>query len=250
MLATAFLSSRPAVSCRPPPPRSPAVRLAEGGGWWANLNPWAELPVSAAVAETVDGICRPDGWSMRCTLGSQPARELGGTGTLAKGEASSTVGLDYSVRFELEEGFDPPQGTVSLLSSSRLLSSSTAAEEAAAAAAGARPAVAKGFWSVDATDDEDVPTAIKWRLACAGIESGGVTIVPEGQLYSNALVGERRPLPGEESAEGARLISLGDGRLTVKEDVGVNTIFQARGILAEFKLVGRFDASPRTPVAE
>ena len=27
--------------------------LAEGGGWWANLNPWAELPVSAAVAETV-----------------------------------------------------------------------------------------------------------------------------------------------------------------------------------------------------
>lgn len=238
------------LSCRPAPPRSPAALLAEGGGWWANLNPWAELPVSADVAETVAGICRPDGWSVRCTLGSQPARELGGTGTLAKGEASSTVGLDYSVRFELEEGYDPPQGTVSLLSASRLLSTSTAAEEAAAAAAGTRPAVAKGFWSVDATDDEDVPTAIKWRLQCVGIESGGVTIVPEGQIYFNALVGERRALPGEESAEGTRPISLGSGRVTVKEDVGVNTIFQARGILAEFKLVGSFDAAPRTPAVD
>ena len=235
------------LSCRPPRPRSPTVLLAEGGDWWANLNPWAELPVSAAVAETVAGICRPDGWSVRCTLGSQPARDLGGTGTLAKGEASSTVSVDYSVRFELEKGFDPPQGTVSLFSSSRLLSTSTATEEAAAAAGGTRPAVAKGFWSVDATDDDDVPTAVRWRLQCAGIESGGVTIVPEGQIYFNALVGERRPLPGEQVGSTARPISLGDGRLTVKEDVGVNTIFQARGILAEFKLVGSFDASPRSP---
>jgi hypothetical protein len=39
-------------------------------------------------------------------------------------------------------------------------------------------------------------------------------------------------------------------RLTVKEDIGVNTIFQSRGILAEFKLVGRFDAGPRALSAE
>ena len=39
-------------------------------------------------------------------------------------------------------------------------------------------------------------------------------------------------------------------RLTVKEDIGVNTIFRSRGILAEFKLVGRFDAGPRALSAE
>jgi len=92
-----------------------------------------------------------------------------------------------------------------------------------------------------------VPTAVKWRLFCSGLSSGGSTVLPEGPLYFNALVEDRRRSP--DDAEGVRPLSLGGGRLTVKEDVGVNTIFQARGILAEFKLVGRFDVSPRAAAA-
>ena len=59
-------------------------------------------------------------------------------------------------------------GSVRLLSPSRFLSADGDAR-------------LPGFWSVDATDDEDVPTAIRWRLSCTGLSSGDNTVLPEGQ---------------------------------------------------------------------
>lgn len=203
--------------------------------WW---NLWAERPASPEVAATVNGLCRPGGWSVRCSIGSELARELGGTGTLSKEDATGTLGLDFAVVFDLDEGYDPPQGGVRLLTSSSYLRSDVDRQPSGAVGS------ARGFWSTDATDDDDVPTAIRFRLFCTGLSSGGSTVIPEGPLYFNALIEDRRRAP--DDAEDARPLTLGSGRLTVKEDVGVNTgVFQARGILAEFKLVGRFDAGPR-----
>ena len=196
----------------------PPLPITMDAPWW---NLWAEEPASPQVAATISGLCWPGGWTVRCSVGSEVARELGGTGTLSKEEATGTLGLDFAVAFSVDEGFEPPQGSVRLLTPSRFLSTD-----------GRLP----GFWSVDATDDDDVPTAIRWRLACTGITSGDNVVIPEGPLYFNALVEERRRSP--DDAPEARPVSLGSGRLTVKEDIGVNTLFQSRGILAEFKLVG------------
>ena len=214
---------------RLPPP--PPITLS-AAPWW---NLWAEEPASPEVASTISGLCRPGGWKVRCSIGSEVARGLGGTGTLSKGDGTGTLGLDFDVAFSVDEGFEPPQGTVKLLSTSRLLS----------ADGGDR---LPGFWSVDATDGDDVPQNIRWRLFCTGLSSGDSTVVPEGPLYFNALIEERRRTPGDASE--ARPIALRSGRLTVKEDISVNTIFQSRGILAEFKLVGSFDAGPRAASTE
>ena len=78
---------------------------------------------------------------------------------------------------------------------------------------------------------------LQWRVACLGIESVGL---PAGPLYFNAKIA----LDGDA-------ISLTSGRLTVKEEIGVNTpLFPtARGILAEFKIVGTFEARARAAPA-
>jgi len=95
---------------------------------------------------------------------------------------------------------------------------------------------------VDATDESGMPTAVQWRLSCSGISAGGDEdeLVPQGSLYCNALLTVR--------ADGG--ITLGDGRLTVKEELGISgapSIVNAKGILAEFKIVGSFDMSPAEP---
>ena len=77
--------------------------------WW---NLWAEEPASPQVAATISGLCRPGGWTVRCSVGSEVARELGGTGTLSKEDGTGTLGLDFAVAFSLDEGFEPPQGSV------------------------------------------------------------------------------------------------------------------------------------------
>ena len=89
----------------------------------------------------------------------------------------------------------------------------------------------------DQDDDEGVPTYVQWRTKCLGIESVGL---PAGSLYFNAKI----------VRDGDRC-TLEAGRLTVKEEIGVNTpLFPtARGILAEFKIVGTFEARPRAAVA-
>jgi len=241
LLGTTGLTPVPPL--RPLPSLSPRLAMSDGGGqgWWQSL--FAEEPAASPLAEaTVREICREDGWLVKCVVGPTIARQLGGTGSLARRGGGTDVRLDFSVAFAQEVGYDPPQGTVRLLGESKLLSTSTAEEEAALAPPGERPQVAKGFWSVDKTDEFDVPTAVRWRLQCAGISSGGEEVVAAGQLYFNALVGQRRP-----SAAAATSIVLSDGRVTVKEDIGVNAIFQARGILAEYKVVGSFDVIPRLP---
>ena len=89
----------------------------------------------------------------------------------------------------------------------------------------------------EADDDEGVPTYVQWRTKCLGIETVGL---PAGSLYFNAKI----------VRDGDRC-TLEAGRLTVKEEIGVNTpLFPtARGILAEFKIVGTFEARPRAAVA-
>ena len=54
------------------------------------------------------------------------------------------------------------------------------------------------------------------------------------------------PPAGASGADEDVVVTLERGRITVKEDIGVNTpVFNARGILAEFKIVGTFEARPR-----
>ena len=139
--------------------------------WWSAVaNAWR--PNAPTPIETTTSTCRDDvlhhiasqdGWSVQPTLGPTVARQLGGSGSLAtNGEAENIadVRLGLTCAFAIEPEYAPPQGTVALLRPSRYFSTSTAAEESAAARANnrPRPVVAKGFWTVDATDDDDVPT--------------------------------------------------------------------------------------------
>ena len=208
MLAAALVSQH---RLRPSPPRAPPARL----NWLADL--FSPDAADSAAAELVlSELCEPE-WAIRCELGAAVASSLGGSGSLARGrtDASTDVRLDCGVRFEIDAGFDPPQGTVRLARPSRLLA-------------------AEGFWKVSETDDRDVPKAISWRLQSTGIRAGEEELVPRGPLYFNALLeGDGSTLP----------LQLTAGRLTVKEDLGADVgIFRARGILAEFKIVGAFEA--------
>ena len=92
-----------------------------------------------------------------------------------------------------------------------------------------------GFWKVEADTDEGVPTYVQWRLGCAGgLAASGQQLVPAGPLYFNAKA---------RASDGGDRLALVDGRITIKEDVGANTpLFAGRGILAEFKVVGTFEA--------
>ena len=65
-------------------------------------------------------ICRPEGWDVRCQIGSDVARSVGGSGELAKAQ-TSTGQLDLRLAFGLDEGYSPPQGPVRLLRTSRYL---------------------------------------------------------------------------------------------------------------------------------
>ena len=194
-------------------------------------------PRSSAVAECVQEICREDGWDIRCTLGSEAAQGLRSraedkTGApVAKAMQNVTcgdVGLEITVAFELEPGSDPgsrlrSQGTVVLVGTSRYLST----------------AMATGDWKVTSRDDDDVPTAIRWRLHCSELVVGGSILVPQGPVYFNAFTTAERRQRG---------LDVGSGRVTVREDSSVlSALFGTRGLIEEFKTVGRFEISPRSP---
>ena len=195
-------------------------------------------PRSPAIATAVEAICCEDGWDVRCTLGSQAARDLrsraedrsGGALPLAMLEStSSDVGLQFPVAFDLEPGRDPgsraaAQGTVRLLDSSRFLSTS----------------VGTGTWKVTSADDDEVPTAIRWSLDCNEVVAGGDIIVPKGPLYFNALTTAERRQRG---------LDIGSGRVTIREDSSLlSALFGTRGLIEEFKTVGRFEITRRQSV--
>ena len=178
--------------------------------------------LSPEAIAAVEDICRPSGWDVKCEIGSEVARSVGGSGQLASGPASGTAVLDLRLCFALDKGYSPPQGPVRLARSSRYFSE-------------------VGFWKVDADTDGGVPEQVQWRLQTLddGLVLGGQTLVPPGPCYFNMLY---TPADGDGAGGGGG--SLEKGRITVKEEIGVNTgIFQAKGILAEFKIVGTCSAA-------
>ena len=182
-----------------------------------------DFELSPAAAAVVAELCREEGWDIELELGSLPARAAGGTGTLVRSsQASPTVGLAARVRLECDEGVDPPEGALRLVGPSRLLDD------------------ARAFWRVVDDGADGVPRAVQMKLeaAGAGIIASDVALVPPGPVYLNARVA---------SPDGAPL-ELRDGKVTVKEDVGGAFVFDARGILAEYKIVGTFEAAPAARV--
>ena len=194
-------------------------------------------PSSPAVATTVAAICGADGWDVRCTLGLQAARGLrsrtedrtGGPLPAAMQDSTSAdVGIQFSVAFDLEPGRDPgsramAQGAVRLLSTSRYLATS----------------VESASWKVTSTDDDEVPTAMRWCLQCSEVAAGGDILVPQGPVYFNAFTTAERRQRGLEA---------GSGRVTIREDSSLlSAIFGTRGLIEEFKTVGRFEIKPREP---
>ena len=166
-----------------------------------------------------DDICRSEGWDCRCEIGQEVAKSLGGSGALAKGPESGTAVLDLRVLFSVEEGYAPPQGPVRLARSSRYFEDT-------------------GYWKTQADADDGMPEQLQFRLQCRepGLELGGQTLLPPGPVYFNALY------------DGA---GLNKGRITVKEDLGSDVgLFRAKGILAEFKIVGNFEAARGREVPE
>jgi len=186
------------------------------------LNSVSESDETAAATELLSSFCRTDGWLVRCEIGADVARAVGGSSSLAKGIDAGTAVIEFALNFEREFGYDPAQGAVNVLRTSRFL----VPEQ-------------RGFWQIDADDDDGVPETIQWRLTVAepGIRLGEQQLVPPGPVYFNARC---------SWSEGGSALTLGDGRLTVKEDLGSDVgIFRARGILAEFKIVGTFECKVR-----
>lgn len=213
------------VAHRDAPPRPVRMGLFEDILW----------PRSPAIATAVEAICCEGGWDVRCTLGSQAARGLRSRaedrsgGPLPKAmleSTSSNVGLQFPIAFDLEPGRDPglraaAQGTVRLLDSSRFLSTSAGT----------------GTWKVTSADDDEVPTAIRWSLECTEVATGGDVVVPSGPLYFNALTTAERRQRG---------LGVGSGRVTIREDSSLlSALFGTRGLIDEFKTIGRFEITPR-----
>ena len=98
---------------------------------------------------------RDDGWIIRCEIGTNAARDAGGTGRLAtRTDASACASVDAAVAFDAETGYEPPQGSVRLLVPSRLLSEG------------------RSFWKLEEVDERGVPKFVKWRVECpAGIQA-------------------------------------------------------------------------------
>jgi len=219
VVLAAFLATTDAlVTARARCPRAGTVQLGFFDWLTAPAPPYEDDDdLSPNAAAAFEAICRPDGWLVKCEIGSNIARSVGGSGELAKG-SSSTAAIEFLMSFSRDRGYVPPQGPVTLLRQSRFLNTQ-------------RP----GFWKLESDDDDGVPKTIQWRLQTAeeGLQLGGDVLVPPGPLFFNARCAWN---------SATKQVTLSDGRLTVKEDIGINTgLFQARGILAEFKIVGTFE---------
>ena len=88
------------------PPTRHAIVLAEqtenasagDGGWFSKLAALFEDEMETAEARAaIEELCRPSGWRVRCCIGSDVARALGGSGSLAKRDTSqASGGCQYS----------------------------------------------------------------------------------------------------------------------------------------------------------
>ena len=68
---------------------------------------------------------------------------------------------------------------------------------------------------------------------------GDDVIVPPGPLYFNAFTTAERRQRG---------LGRGSGRVTIREDSSMlSAFFGTRGLIEEFKTVGRFEITPRGP---
>ena len=168
-------------------------------------------------------ITNPAGWDLSLEIGSQVAKKLGGTGELARGDVM-TFKIGVTVQLALDEGYDPPQGSVFILSDSNIFKG-------------------EGFWSVSEDNDQGVPTSIQFNLKCPqGIKVSGELVIPPGNLYVNLKIQSDAPQQGKLIG-GLDGVSLYNGRLTVKEDIKSSFMLTAyNGILAEFKIVGTCSA--------
>lgn len=210
-----------------------AILLRPESALWELIN--GEPTPSAEAEALCAALCRADGWEVTATIGSEVARSLGGTGTLARSDVSGTAAIKLLLRFDADQRFTAyPQGTAALLRPSRYV---TAVQPA-------------GLWSVE-VDEEDglVPQALELRLETEEIAMSGATLVPAGQLFFNAR------LESDESASrvaaltsgrptGNQVIRFADGRIVVKEYGALGAVAG----LSELKVVGTFDARPGASV--
>jgi hypothetical protein len=167
-------------------------------------------------------------WLLRMEIGSEPARALGGSGKVAKGDFM-TVGISARVRMRLDEGFDPPQGSA-FVSDSKIFKESDGREM-------------EGFWQVEDDGDDGVPRTIQLSLKCPeGVRVSGKEVIPGGFLYLNLRV---QPPKASGTTGGPDGVRLYDGRVTVKESLDASFLLRSyKGLLAEFKIVGSCSAEP------
>ena len=97
--------------------RCSAPRAEESGGWFSGLTDlFKDFEPSQEKAAVMAELCRPDGWDVRCEIGSGVAKSVGGSGALAKAN-SQDVRLELSLALDqyTEERYqDPPQGALRL----------------------------------------------------------------------------------------------------------------------------------------
>ena len=94
----------------PPRAAQPSMNFFDDAATWLRSvgADYEADALSPAATEALADITRPDGWRLKCEIGSEVAQRLGGSGTLATGPASSTAALDLRVAFGLDEGYAPP----------------------------------------------------------------------------------------------------------------------------------------------
>jgi len=169
----------------------------------------------AELRAAADFLTAEPGFLIRMTLGSEPARGAGGSGTLARA-TSPTVSLTLPVSFSADAtpGLDPLQGDVAILKESKYFSTPPC------------------FWLAEheGGGGDPIPALWQMRVNCLGIDASGATLLPEGPTFFNARL--QRSRLGEWELFG--------GTITVKEQVPL-----CRGILAELKIVGTFDVQPQ-----
>jgi hypothetical protein len=195
----------------------------ESALWDLFASPDAKRP-SAALLSVEQSLCRRGGWDLRCEVGPEAARAVGGTGALARRrDSQGGVALSISLVLERDQRLAVPSGPARLVRPSRFFAP-------------------VGSWQVEAVDEATMaPSAIAFQLLCTGLESGGEVLVKQGPVYLRASV-ERDTAAGRVlelsggGAGGEAAVRLVGGTIAVEEDIGLG--------FAEFKLVGAFEARP------